>query len=60
LPGGARLSTIFGFVGITDSDFIYAQPTGISALREAAIATAITQARDLATDLAETPREYAG
>ena len=42
------LRSIFGFVGITDIDFIYAQPTDISALRESAMATAITRAQHLA------------
>jgi len=42
------LRSIFGFVGITDIDFIYAQPTDISALRESAMATAISRAQHLA------------
>lgn len=51
------LRSIFGFVGITDIDFIYAQPTDISALRDAAMATAFTQARELAPRLAAVPRQ---
>lgn len=46
------LRSIFGFVGITDIDFICAQPTDISALREAAMATAITRAQQLAPGFA--------
>jgi FMN-dependent NADH-azoreductase len=43
------LRAIFGFIGITDLEFIHAQPMDISpALREAAIAVAIEQARRLA------------
>jgi FMN-dependent NADH-azoreductase len=42
------LRTIFGFVGITDMHFINAQPMDVSlALREAAIAAAIAEARSL-------------
>ena len=45
------LRAIFGFVGIANIDFINAQPMDMSpALREAAMAAAITQARSLATD----------
>jgi FMN-dependent NADH-azoreductase len=51
------LRSIFGFVGITDIDFVYAQPTDVSALREAAMATAVTRARELAPRLAAVPRQ---
>lgn len=45
------LRAIFGFVGITDLHFINAQPMDVTlALREAAIAAAIAQARSLAVD----------
>ena len=45
------LRTIFGFVGITDIHFINAQPMDITPeLREAAIAAAIEEARNLAAN----------
>jgi len=45
------LRAIFGFIGITDVDFINAQPMDVTpALREAAVEAAIAQARSLATD----------
>lgn len=44
------LRAIFGFIGITDVEYIYAQPMDItSELREAAVAAAIAQARELAS-----------
>jgi FMN-dependent NADH-azoreductase len=44
------LRAIFGFIGITDLEFIYAQPMDITpALREVAMEAAIEQARDLAS-----------
>jgi len=46
------LRAIFGFIGITDIEFIAVQPTDISALREAAFASAMAQAQSLA----ESPR----
>jgi len=47
------LRAIFGFVGISDIHFINAQPMDITPeLREAAIATAIEEARSLATNSA--------
>jgi FMN-dependent NADH-azoreductase len=46
------LRTIFGFVGITDVDFIRVQPTDIPGLREPALAAAIAQAQTLATTFA--------
>jgi len=42
------LRSIFGFIGITDIEFISVQPTDISALREAAFETALKQAQSLA------------
>ena len=46
-----HLRAIFGLVGLTDMHFINAQPTDVTPeLREAAIATAIAQARRLAVD----------
>jgi len=45
------LRAIFGFIGITDMHFINAQPMDITpALREAAIATAIKDASDVAAN----------
>jgi FMN-dependent NADH-azoreductase len=45
------LRAIFGFVGITDMTFINAQPMDITpALREAAVAAAIEEARSLVTN----------
>ncbi len=43
------LRSIFGFIGITDLQFISLQPTDISSLREAAFASAMGQARSLAS-----------
>jgi FMN-dependent NADH-azoreductase len=42
------LRTIFGFIGITDIDFIMVQPTDVSSLRDAAFASAVAQAQSLA------------
>ncbi len=42
------LRSIFGFIGITDLEFISLQPTDISSQREAAFASALAQARSLA------------
>jgi len=42
------LRSIFGFIGITDLEFISLQPTDISSLREAAFSSAMAQARILA------------
>ena len=42
------LRSIFGFIGITDLEFVHVQPTDISSLRDAAMATAIERARSLA------------
>ncbi len=42
------LRTIFGFIGVTDVSFVNAQPMDIPALRDAALAAATAQARDLA------------
>jgi FMN-dependent NADH-azoreductase len=57
-PGGHRhafdfqepyLRAIFGFVGVTDLEFLNIQPMDITPdIRNAAIAAAITQARNLA------------
>ena len=45
------LRAIFGFVGITDMQFINAQPMDVTLeLRQAAIASALEKARDLATN----------
>ncbi|MGX7826197.1 FMN-dependent NADH-azoreductase [Actinokineospora sp. 24-640] len=47
------LRTIFGFVGITDIEFVTAQPMDVTPeLRESAIATAIDSARTLAARFA--------
>ena len=47
------LRAIFGFVGITDIEFVYAQPMDISPdLRETAIAAAVAEARALAARVA--------
>jgi FMN-dependent NADH-azoreductase len=44
------LRAIFGFIGITDLEYIYAQPMDITPdLREAAVAAAITRAQGLAS-----------
>lgn len=45
------LRAIFGFVGIYDIDFVYAQPTDIRQFREAAITRAIDDARAAARRL---------
>lgn len=43
------LRAIFGFIGITDLEYVYAQPMNVTPeLREAAMASAIEQARELA------------
>lgn len=45
------LRAIFGSIGITDIQFITAQPMDVTpALRETAVATAIVQARQLAAN----------
>ena len=45
------LRAIFGFIGITDVEFVSAQPMDASrALREAALAGAVERARELALD----------
>jgi FMN-dependent NADH-azoreductase len=47
------LRAIFGFIGITDLQFISAQPMDVTAaLRESAVAAAMTQARQLASGMA--------
>jgi FMN-dependent NADH-azoreductase len=48
------LRSIFGFVGITDVDFIRVQPTDIPGRREAALAAALTEAQSLAGTFAAT------
>jgi FMN-dependent NADH-azoreductase len=42
------LRSIIGFVGITDVDFIYVQPTDVPGMRESALAAGVTQAQILA------------
>ncbi|MCW2798136.1 NAD(P)H-dependent oxidoreductase [Nocardioides sp.] len=42
------LRAIFGFIGVTDVAFVNAQPMDVSALRDAALASATAQARGLA------------
>ena len=42
------LRAIFGFIGITDIEFITVQPTDVSSLRDAAFASALMQAQSLA------------
>jgi FMN-dependent NADH-azoreductase len=51
------LRAIFGFIGITDIAFVNAQPVDISQLRDAALATASTQAREVAVSMAPAPAE---
>jgi FMN-dependent NADH-azoreductase len=55
------LRAIFGFVGIYDIQFVYAQPTDIHQFREAAMERAISDARDaafrLVTGVSEAPAE---
>ena len=53
------LRSIFGFIGITDIEFINVQPTDISALREAAFASALEQARSVAASPLWSPRLHA-
>lgn len=43
------LRAIFGFVGVTDIDFVHAQPMDHPLLQEATITTALAAARDLAS-----------
>jgi len=50
------LRSIFGFIGITDLDFVHVQPTDVSSLREAALATAIEHAQSLADSPQWTPQ----
>ena len=47
------LRSIFGFVGITDIDFVHVQPTDIPGLREAALADALTRAQSVAATFAD-------
>ncbi len=47
------LRAIFGFVGIYDIDFVYAQPTDMSQFREAAMTRAFADARAAARRLAD-------
>jgi FMN-dependent NADH-azoreductase len=49
------LRAIFGFIGITDIEFVNAQPVDVSQLRQAALATATSRARQVATGMARTP-----
>lgn len=49
------LRAIFGFIGITDMEFVNAQPVDVSALRETALATAAGHARALAASVAGRP-----
>ncbi len=42
------LRAIFGFVGISDIEFVNAQPVDVPGLRERALAAAVDQARELA------------
>ena len=44
------LRAIFGFIGITDVTFIDFQPTDMHALRDAALAAAVSRAEELAGD----------
>jgi hypothetical protein len=47
--GGSRLRSIFGFVGVTDLQFISAQPMDVAPdLRETALAAAVAQVEILA------------
>jgi FMN-dependent NADH-azoreductase len=48
------LRSIFGFVGVTDIEFIRLQPTDIPGLRDAALAAALGQAVTLAETFAST------
>jgi FMN-dependent NADH-azoreductase len=48
------LRAIFGFIGITDVEFVNAQPVDVSACREAALASAVAQARAVAAAWAPT------
>jgi FMN-dependent NADH-azoreductase len=50
------LRSIFGFIGIADLEVVHVQPTDVSALREAALATALEQARSLADSPQWTPQ----
>jgi len=56
------LRAIFGFVGVTDIEFINAEPTDVTLdLREAALARALQRAVDLATQIAaDTPIGFLG
>jgi FMN-dependent NADH-azoreductase len=47
------LRSIFGFVGITDIDFVHMQPTDIPGLREAALADALGRAQSVAATFAD-------
>ena len=53
------LRAIFGFVGITDIEFVDVQPTDIPALRESAMATAITRAHTLHRRFVAPARKHA-
>ena len=50
------LRAIFGFIGITDIEFVNAQPVDVSQLREAALAVASTSAREAAGAMVRTPQ----
>ena len=45
------LRAIFGFIGITDIEFVNAQPVDISGLRESSLARACAEAREVAARL---------
>ena len=51
------LRAIFGFIGITDIEFVNAQPVDVSQLRDAALATATLEARAVAASMAPAPAE---
>jgi FMN-dependent NADH-azoreductase len=51
------LRAIFGFIGITDIEFVNAQPVDVSQLRDAALATASAHAREVAVSMAPMPAE---
>ena len=50
------LRSIFGFVGITDINFVTVEPTDIPPLRDAAFASAIAQAEAVAASMSGTPQ----
>jgi FMN-dependent NADH-azoreductase len=47
------LRTIFGFVGITDIEFIHIQPTDVPGMRDHAVATAVSKAAGFAPKFAD-------